>query len=217
MNKKKIIFLAILAVILLVGLSIVRQYRNSFQKVTVNINNSSSDVQVDLYKRAAIEGAPQKTGEELRTITGGETFKLKKGMYVLVPKGEQLDPTPVRLTVDNTPLTLTLDIPYTQAYLQQLQTSELPAIEATILAKYPSINADYTINQGVLYHRGEWYGTTISNKIGPKDNRFGDTLRVVLVKKNGQWVLLSTPPEIILNAPYYPEVPVDLLRIINNL
>ncbi|TAH36627.1 hypothetical protein EYC59_00420 [Candidatus Saccharibacteria bacterium] len=217
MNKKKLVLLAILVVILVTGLLVFRQYKISFQKVTININNSSSTVRVGLYERKDIEGEPQKTGEELQTITSGETFKLKKGMYVLVPKGEQLDPTPIRLTVQATPVNLTLDIPYTQEYLQQLLTSESAAIQTAITAKYPTLTKDYTLNPGLLYHRGEWYGTTIDNKIGPENNRFGDTLRLVLQKKDGQWVVLSTPPEILLSAPNYPQVPVDFLRIINQL
>jgi len=105
-----------------------------------------------------------------------------------------------------TPTTKKVDL---AAKLQQ----ELPTITAVITAAYPLISTDYTINNGKLYGDGQWFGTTLTYKGTDTANR--DTLRLLLQKKDGSWVLRTTPPQPILSAKAFPDVPKDILQAIN--
>jgi len=94
----------------------------------------------------------------------------------------------------------------------RLQT-ELPTITGVITAAYPKIATDYAVNKGQLFDKGQWFGTILTYKGSDTLNR--DTLRVLLEKKDGVWILRTTPPEPILSAKKYPDVPIDILRTIN--
>ena len=94
----------------------------------------------------------------------------------------------------------------------QLET-EQSTITGVILAAYPKIATDYTINPGQLFENGQWYGTTLTYKGGDTMNR--DTLRILLQKKEGIWLLRTTPPEPLLSTKKYPDVPKKVLQTIN--
>lgn len=94
----------------------------------------------------------------------------------------------------------------------QLKT-EQSTITGVIHAAYPKIATDYTINPGQLFENGQWYGTTLTYKGSDTMNR--DTLRILLQKKEGIWLLRTTPPEPLLSAKKYPDVPKKVLQTIN--
>lgn len=101
----------------------------------------------------------------------------------------------------------------TKKQLQEKLTSETQTITAVLLAAYPNITTDYTIGDSKLYGEGQWFGTTLTYKGADTDNR--DTLRVLMQKKDGIWILRTTPPEPLLSAKKYPDVPRDILISIN--
>lgn len=97
--------------------------------------------------------------------------------------------------------------------LQSTLDSEMDTIRGVLLARYPVINNDYTITKSKLYDEGQWFGCLLVYKGSDTLNR--DTLRAVLQKKNGVWILKTTPPEPILSAKKYPDVPKSILKDIN--
>jgi len=97
--------------------------------------------------------------------------------------------------------------------LDQLLQTEQPTILGVLTTAYPKISTDYTIDQGKLFDQGEWYGTTLTYRGSDTMNR--DTLRVLLQKKQGVWVLRTTPPEPLLSKVEFPEVPKTILDTIN--
>lgn len=101
----------------------------------------------------------------------------------------------------------------TKAQLSEQLKSELPTILGVLNSKYPKIATDYVVNSGQLFDRGEWFGTTLSYRGTDTANR--DTLRVLLQKVNGIWKIRTTPPEMILSAKDYPDVPKSILKAIN--
>ena len=103
--------------------------------------------------------------------------------------------------------------PLTKVELEQKLVTELPAITTVLATAYPLIPTTYTIEQGQLFDKGQWFGTTLTYLGTDKDNR--DTLRVVMEKKDGNWILLSKPPRPLLSAKDFPNVPVSILKKIN--
>lgn len=119
------------------------------------------------------------------------------------PKGNQnaIKPQPTKQVV------------LTEKQLEEKLLTELPAITTVLIAKYPLVATDYNVDQGKLYEQGKWYGTTLTYKGKDVDNR--DTLRVLMQKKDGQWVLRTTPPRPLLYAKDFTDVPVKIIKAIN--
>ena len=103
--------------------------------------------------------------------------------------------------------------PLTKAELEQKLVTELPVVTTALTTAYPLIATTYTIEQGQLFDKGQWFGTTLTYLGTDKDNR--DTLRVVMQKKDGNWILLTKPPRPLLSAKDFPNVPVSILKKIN--
>ena len=91
--------------------------------------------------------------------------------------------------------------------------AEQTAIDAVLIEKYPKVASDYIINKGQLFEKGKWYGTTLSYKGADVDNR--DTLRVLMEKKDDKWTLRTNPPQPMLSAKEFPDVPKSVLQTIN--
>lgn len=101
----------------------------------------------------------------------------------------------------------------TNAQLEQKLAVELPVITSILVAKYPLIATNYTIEKGRLFEQGKWFGTTLTYRGPDNDNR--DTLRVLMQKKNGTWVLRTNPPRPLLSAKDFQDVPLSVLKAIN--
>lgn len=101
----------------------------------------------------------------------------------------------------------------TKEQLEQSLTNELPVITGVLTAAYPKITTDYIINKGQLFDDGQWFGVTLSYRGSDTLNR--DTLRVLMQKKGGVWVLRTAPPQPLLSAKQLPDVPRDILKAIN--
>lgn len=97
--------------------------------------------------------------------------------------------------------------------LEKLRDTELPTIKTVITTAYPLVATDYIINKGALFDEGQWYGTTLSYH--GKDTLNRDTLRVLLQKKDGVWILRTKPPVPLLSTEAFPDVPKDILKAIN--
>lgn len=97
--------------------------------------------------------------------------------------------------------------------LEKLRDTELPTIKTVITTAYPLVATDYIINKGALFDEGQWYGTTLSYH--GKDTLNRDTLRVLLQKKDGVWILRTKPPVPLLSIEAFPDVPKDILKAIN--
>lgn len=92
--------------------------------------------------------------------------------------------------------------------------AELPTIKMVLEGAYPKTATDYTMIKPQLYADGEWFGALLQYKGGDVANR--DTLRVLMQKKDGAWTLRTTPPEILLSAKKYTDVPKSVLKAINS-
>jgi hypothetical protein len=101
----------------------------------------------------------------------------------------------------------------TKVQLEQKLVQELPLITSVLVSKYPLIASNYTIEKGQLFDRGQWFGTTLTYHGPDNDNR--DTLRVLLQKKGEVWTLRTTPPRPLLSAKDFPDVPLSILKTIN--
>jgi hypothetical protein len=215
--NKKLTFWLVGSIAVIVAAMVGYGYVTSFQDVTVTIKNPQNTLTLELYKGVVDDHDIEQTGPVLRTISATETFSVKKGSYVLLPKGQNIDTSPIAFSVDDKPYSQVIDLPYMDTYLKKLLAEEVDAILRSITNEYPTVNNRYTINAGKLYHRGEWYGTTLTSKENPDEYIYADTVRILLKKQNNTWTVASIPPEIVLSSPTYPNTPPYILKDINQL
>lgn len=97
--------------------------------------------------------------------------------------------------------------------LAQILSKEQPAITTSMQAKFPKLQKNYTIERAKLYHRGEWYGAILQYKGTEPTKR--DTLRIVMQKKKGEWIVRTNPPQLLVNKIDIPEAPQSMLNDIN--
>jgi hypothetical protein len=206
MNRRLVARLLVAAIVLLLGLVVANNYTQT-KTVTVRIEEnaeSTSSVVKNL------------DGKEVEDVEYNKGFRLKKGSYYIETTGQDFEPLRTDIVVDKS-LSLTLSPSYTSEKLSSLLSPQLDSIQKTISDDIPEINTSYKINTGKLYITGQWYATTVQKKLTKEQERttYIDVYRVVLGKNGGNWVVLTKPPEIILSAARYPDIPRDILVDIN--
>jgi hypothetical protein len=206
-TTRRIIVLVILASVLW----LIVYYFLSLKTFTLTFYHVS---EVKIYKTASLDSG--KDPKAIKTITtSGTSVKLHKGDYTLFYTGaKDYESKYKEIQIKYNGQTATIDPGYSKEKLAQIIEEEGPAIFSTLSSKYPNINL-YSVQNGKLYRNGEWYGTTL--KYQGVDQYNSDTLRVVLHKENGAWVLKSVPPDIILSKFNHPDVPQDILSDVNSL
>lgn len=103
-------------------------------------------------------------------------------------------------------------LPSPQPSIDPLESAQA-AVTQLLLAAYPKAGTDYTIGSAKLDDSKQWFTAILTYKGSDTMNR--DTLRVLAQKKDGEWVLRTTPPEIILSAKKYRDVPEAVLKSVN--
>lgn len=208
LNKRNILLLVI--VLTIIGLVLfVFSYFNSQQFVTVNYK-SVSKVTI------------QKVGEGARSLEketiykkSGEKIKVSKGHYLLKYVGNDGYASDYQnIDVENSPVFIRLDPDYSQQKLSSILDGDFENIKAVLNTKLQNIS-DYNIQKGKLYKKGQWYATTLQYK-GSDDFNY-DTLRLVMEKKEGEWILVTNPPNIVIGSKDYPNIPLDVLQDVNNV
>lgn len=206
MSRFKIILAFIIFIVFIVGL-FVWQYIASLHTVDFTI---TSGLSAKLYK--VVDSVNQEPA--ISTIDTSLSLQLQNGDFCAVPSGTKYNNTPVCFTVDNKNINVVIEPNYSTDYLAQQLPAQLDTINAIINQKYSAIISNYTLITGSLYGHGEWYGTTLTQKVDPSDR--GDIYRVLLEKKNNIWTIIAYP-QIVLNKYNYPQVPFDILTSVNKL
>lgn len=203
MKKKYIIIASVLILLLFAGLG--ANYLLSLRKITFTLQNDVTGASVYDSKDKEVKRFEKEGGSAL----------LRAGRYYAIPAGENISKDKINFTVDDKDSTITINPAYSSEYLAKLLKKEKSAIEAAITKKYTSALSDYTLERGALYNHGEWFGGLLAPKVShTRDRR--DPYRIVLHKKDDSWEVVRRP-EYILTASRYQEVPVDILRKINEL
>lgn len=203
MNKKIIIILAI-SLVVVIAATIAIFYFLSLRTVSFAIK--PDNVSITVYD--------QETNEEIGTFSDDGTLQLQAGDYRIIPSSEQYDETYIGFTVADDDITITIDPDYSSEYRDEIRKTEQAAINTVISSAHANVIANFTINDGTIYKKGEWYGTTLTqHQPGPGQN--GDIYRVVLKKEGSTWKL-QTKPEIVLGSHNYPNIPHDVLSDINS-
>lgn len=199
-----------LVVVLLLVFWMFLSYRLSLRSMTINYKNISS---VSVYGSGSLDSGNNPKPEKVIT-SSGTVLKLPKGSYALYYKGQAgYESLYKYIYLYKNGQTFNLNPEYSQDQLDKIRNKELPSIFKTISDKYPNIGL-YSIKPGEIYNDGNWYGTTLVYK--GNDSFNSDTLRIVLHKEGGVWVIKTDPPDIVLSKLRYKEIPESILSKVNS-
>lgn len=203
-NKKVLFFL--FSILILVCGFYASYYNKSRNTLVINYQNIQS---IKLYSIKGFE-----KGETAGDISqSGQEIKLEKGKYVVQYDAvDGYEDSIVELDFSEKRQVINLDPNYDTLRLDAILKKELKTIHGSLKNELPNIDV-YDVRQGRLYKKGDWYGTVLIYKGSDLFN--SDSLRVVMKKENGKWVIKTNPPSISLNKYSYPDVPEDILRDVN--
>lgn len=209
MQKKYIIIGATLLVLFIAIIGVVYFFKE-YKKVTFAIDYPGATATLTESNR------PDKV---IATVNDNSSVWLRKQMYDVLFLDDKLDNSPVSITVDDAVSTITLSPSLSDDTLSTMLESEQQAINAKVQS-ITTATSNYDFDEGTLYHRGEWYSTTIRSyqsssddpEIGNPDNV--DTYYIVLKKVDNEWAVVAGPSLIITKLDN-PLVPFYIINAIN--
>ena len=214
MNKRSLFFATLVFCVVIAGVFLLSKLtqKDQFTLTIKSMGNATSiDLHAPLYENEGV--SYDKNKPPLLKISAVGTYSLAKGQYVYAAtgiEGYKEEVGEITMT-SNQELSVSLEI--SEQKLAERLPSESPAVEAAIRARYPTQMNVYRLENGKLHNNGEWF----SGKLIPTTEQdIRSELRIVLQKNNGQWSIVSEPPDIILSSQKYPQIPKELLIDINN-
>jgi hypothetical protein len=211
------------AILLLVGALFGVRQLTGYQELTIEQREPASGVtkiyqvkdKPDTSPAALIDGL--NGGQE---VTGSTTLRMRKGTYVVVGGSASPDFTRQleKVTLDNEPVTVVINPPYSSEKLASLLDTARPAIHAAVKQAVPKVDNSYLLAPGQLYGKGEWYGSVLYPNLSPEQRRLSyvDSYRIVVKKEGDSWKVVTVPPEIVLSTLTYPQIPKGVLISTNN-
>jgi hypothetical protein len=187
-------------------------WQATFRDVSFNLSAEVSSIKV--YKDY---GHDSNSPTEVASLAQTGTLRLQDGDYGVVPAGENIDTSAIRITVSETSTKFEINPPFNENYLEKQRQQEINSIHSAIKTSYASIIDGYIIGDGKVLLNGSWYTTYIRPKelttfemIGTSVNYY----KVVLEKVDGSWQV-KIPPKLIIKYTDYPKVPRDVINQAN--
>lgn len=202
MNNKKII--TILVVIALIcGGSGLAFYISIFKKISFSFVNELS---IEIYT------TQKGVKKVVKTIKQSDSVYLKKDSYCVVSISDKYSKEPECFFVNKEDLSINIDPDYSDSYLKEKLTSELPIIKSVIREKYGLLLDRFIIDDGRLFKKGEWYATVLDEVLSP--GLIGDKYRIILNYKDDVWQVAAYP-QLSLSTLDYPDIPFNILSDTN--
>ena len=203
MNKKSIIGIVV-AVIAIGIIGSITTYLLSFHTVTFSFDKP--DAHIAIYK-SDDKDKKSKLGEITKDTT---TIRLQEGDYQAIVTDENYDNKPTNFTVKRENSDVSIDIAFSERYLEVLVERELPTINVAIRAAFPGQINRFSIEKGKLYDEGQWYTTTlIENPLHPSEE--GDVYHLVVKKEGDDWKAVGKPT-LVLTQSEFKDVPLTVLK-----
>jgi len=205
--KKIIIIYLSLAVVIVLGVIMINHHF-SFYYVSFELAQDVTSIKV----REVISSTEEVSHKDIAVLSPDQALRLKPGMYEAVPAGDIIDHTPISFGVDQAPITIEINPPYSETHLSSLLVKELPAIHQALSRHDSSITAQQ-ISHESLYLHGQWYGAIIGYTASTATMQ-DDYTRIILQKTNGVWKLVAGP-SVVMSYAKYPNIPKDVIDNIN--
>lgn len=220
MSRRRLFIFSFLSITVLFLIFTLVQYVNSFNTVRIIFKQPSTEsVTVRIYNlsdhESSVEDYKDKT--PLKETNSNIDLRLKNGEYVVVtPAGTVYEPQVQEFSVDSTRKDVVISPRYNSQNLESQLNKQRSDIRSMLYAQYEFLNPKkrlYTFLDEKLHLQGEWYTATVRELI-PGRNK-SDIYRLVAQKEGDKWILITTPPDLIISNVRYPDIPREVLLDLN--
>jgi hypothetical protein len=204
-NNQARLVIAVLFIFIGITIGEISNYAHSFKKVYVKLDQK---VQVDVYKDTLGTASSSKsTPKSVAQLSTSGWLKLKKGTYdfIVNDPSHQYEAPITKTTVTDFSNSITIDPSFSSQKLGTLLVEERPAIQAALLAFYPTLNSSYRVSSDELFGSGNWYGASLS-PISPGV----DKVVLIMEQKNGVWSMAARP-QISISIPSNSTIPSSII------
>ena len=148
----------------------------------------------------------------VETLSSSGDVMLRHGFYEIVSSGNRIisNSTFIEVPEDTT---VTIDPDYSRQYLEEKLENERGDIVRTIEGELGEKLTGYTVAEGELLGRANWFVSIIYENIVDTRQQ-PDAYKVLLEKQDSDWRLVAGP-EIVLTIHDYPELPLNILTRAN--
>lgn len=206
MNRKKIIVI-IIFIVAIITTVIIWGIISSFHKLTLY---SPNNISVSLYNKS-----DSKKVSALSLSNNKTSISLGNGDYCIASTDSRYSSIPACFSVDGKDNTINFNPGYSDTYLDSLLESQISDIQAVINNKYKQIISNYIVDPGKLMVMGDWYITTLTQKVERVSDQ-GDVYRIVLHKVNDVWSV-AAGPKIVLSSKEFKDIPFEVLDSANRM
>ena len=175
--------------------------------------NSFSNVHIVKQKQIDKISLRKSDSDETIEISRTTDLRIKKGDYIVITTGENLETLQKDYNVEKNNEVLKPDFQFNSEYLDKEYKKEKEEIFSKILEKYPNLPELYEFKNDKLYSKGDIFASNLEYKNKKDDNK--DTLKILLKKEKGEWQILSKPPQISLSKLDYKNIDSRILKDIN--
>lgn len=202
-NKRLLILLIPLLAVLIVGYIFLYNYLNSAGLTVTGKNITSYEV---------------RSGDNiLHTSSSGDTttFRVPKHSSVSIDyKGASYYTNGVQeVAIKDTATSVTINPYFSREHLMSLVGQNRLAIDDAIFSYKSDIRSQYSLGSHTLHHFGDWASVNLTWK-GEYDSN-SDNLKVILRKHNDTWEVAGQP-SLLFYYKNYPDIPIDILEVVNN-
>lgn len=223
MKRRLITLLVVVLACLMLAVGYYYIFISRYQVLSIDVVNGRSGYKLSLYESSNNDEVnPEVFAQKqnlVKEFISTDSFKLKKGNYVIVGSGKDFVKSVVSIKLANKEVRETVQVKLTDDKLQQVLKEEFPSIVRAIQTLFPEVSIKYEIAGGRLFENGSWFGTTLSPIMSEEMKRttYFDIYRLVARKQNGKWDVVTKPPELVLSRIKYPGIPFDVLSETNKL
>lgn len=178
----------------------------------INLKLSSATRSVTIYSSDP-DAASATNTSSVASRSGSGDVRLKPGTYYVVPSGESIIDTPIKITIAGDTTSVAIEPYRTPAYLAMELSAEVPIAQSVIKSTYSQIIGKYVLGPGTFYHQGDWYATTLQDA-SPSGNGGVDTYGVIMKKVDGTWKIAATPA-LLFSYSDHKDIPADVIDSIN--
>lgn len=201
--------ITLVAVGIVVGILSLLEYL-SWKNISLKL--SSATQSVTIYSSDP-DAASATNTSSVASRSGSGDVRLKPGTYYVIPSGENVVDTPIKIAITSDTTSVTIEPYLTPAYLATELSTEVPIAQSVIKTAYAQIIGKYALDPGTFYHQGDWYTTTLRDT-SPSGSGGVDIYGVIMKKVDGTWKIAATPA-LLFSYSDHKDIPADVIDSIN--
>ena len=179
---------------------------------------SSETKSITVYNKEEYDELRNSTTDKSKSnhgeLSATGSIRIKPGDYYVVPSGDNIDRSAISIQINDNTENIDVNPYFSSSYLSSNFSNQTTVINQIITDRYKNIISNYSIDNGLFLHYGDWYVTSLYNE--PTVESGSDTYGIILHKVNDKWQIAATP-ELVFRYDDHKDIPKDIINSVNRL